>query len=222
MTLNGKVVLITGASIGIGSETAKLFSKEKCKLVLTYYKDKEEAEKTAAECRKHGAEVFVLYLDVVDNTSIADCVKKTLERFQHVDILINNAAVIASKPLLKQTNEEIELQIRTNLEGLIKLTKAALPHIKETLINIASQAGITAYEELTTYCATKFGVRGFTQGIAKEHPGLFIVNVNPGLTATRMTNFEGVPPLKVAEVILKTAQRAYPVQSGGDVNVWEH
>src|SRR3989344_308459 len=221
MNLKDKVILITGASLGIGSETAKLFAREKCKLVLTYYKDKTEGEKTAEECKKLGTDVLLLQLNVMDNNNIINAVKHTVERFKKIDLLINNAGAIAWKPLLQQTNEDIEIQIRTNLEGLIKLTKEAIPYITEAIINVASSAGITAYAELASYCATKFGVRGFTQAIAQEHPDLFIVNVNPGLTATRMTNFEGVPPLKVAEVILKTANREYDVKTGGDVNVWE-
>ena len=77
------------------------------------------------------------------------------------------------------------------------------------------------FPDLTTYCATKYGVRGFTQSLALEEPNLRIYSVNPGMTATRMTNYQGVPPEKVAKVILNTAKGIYNVPSGGDVDVWK-
>ena len=91
------------------------------------------------------------------------------------------------------------------------------------IINIASAAGKNAYAGLTTYCATKFAVRGFTQALSKELPsGIKIYSVNPGLTATKMTNYQGVNPRKVAEVILKAAEEKFNVENGGDVDVWKY
>jgi 3-oxoacyl-[acyl-carrier protein] reductase len=126
------------------------------------------------------------------------------------------------KPLKKQSPGDIENQIRTNLEGLIKMTRRCLPHVKEMIINIASGAGKTGFADLTTYCATKFGVRGFTQSLAEEVTKIKIYSVNPDMTATRMTNFEGRPPEQVARVVLNTAKGMYKVQSGSDIDVWEY
>ncbi len=90
------------------------------------------------------------------------------------------------------------------------------------IINIASGAGQTGYADLTTYCATKFGVRGFTQALAKEVSNIRIYAVCPDMTATRMSNFEGRPPEDVARIIFNTAKGKYKVPHGGDINIWDH
>ena len=219
--LSNKTVLITGSSLGIGAEAAVLFAAEKCKVVITYYKDKKPAQDVAEKCKQAGAaDVLVLQLNVMDNASIKKCVAAVVKKFKKIDILVNNAGVIAWKPLKEQTIQEIELQIRTNLEGLIKVTHACLPYITDCVINIASRAGKTGYASLAPYCGTKFGVRGFTQALAQE-VAFDVFSVNPGLTKTRMTDFKGVSAIKVAEVILKTAQRKYSLSSGDDVDVWK-
>ncbi len=219
--LKGKKVFITGASRGIGAATAKLFAAEGAEVVITYCEGHEEAHKTIEECRKAGAtKAHLLHLDLRVDASIQNTVAAVVEPLGHVDILVNNAGFIVWKPLLEQSFEDIQHQLRVNLEGLIKFTCVMLPHVRETIINIASGAGLHAYPELAPYCATKFGVRGFTQALALEHPNLRIVAVNPGMTATRMTKFQGVAPEKVAEIIVKTAKRELG-ESGGDVNVRE-
>lgn len=135
--------------------------------------------------------------------------------------MVNNAGIVVWKLFKDQNYEEIKEQIRTNLEGLIKVTKECLPHIKEAIINLSSGAGLEGYETLTTYCATKFGVRGFTQALAQELPNLKIYSINPGVTATRMNDFKGQPPIEVAKIILNAIKGKYKIDSGGDVNVWE-
>lgn len=222
-SLKDKVVLITGSSEGIGRGTAFQFAKEGAAVIITYRKDEKEAKKAGEKCKELGAaDVFVLQLDVTDNKSIKTTVKKIVQKFKHIDILINNAGVLAWKPLVEQTFEDIERQVRTNLEGLIKMTREAVPHVKECIINIASGAGKSPYPSLSTYCATKFGVRGFTQTIAFEFPKLKIYVVNPGMTATRMTNFKGVPAEKVAELILNTAKGKYKTGASRDIDVWDY
>lgn len=223
MDLKDKVVLITGSSVGIGRATAYEFSKEGSKVIITYYRDKDEAIKTKEECYKFGAkEVSVFYLNLTENESIIKLHSEVIKKYGGVDILINNAGVVAWKPLKEQTFEEIESQIRVNLEGLIKITKIFLPNVRDCIINIGSGAGKSPFSNLTTYCATKYGLRGFTQSLALEEPKLRIYTVNPGMTATRMTNYQGVPPEYVAKVILNTAKGVYKVPSGSDIDVWEY
>ena len=222
-SLKNKAVLVTGSSSGIGRETACAFAKEGCRVIITYRMEKEEALAASKKALGLGApETLVVRLDVMDDKSIRDAVRSVVSKFGGMDVLVNNAGVIAWKPLREQTAGEIESQLRTNLEGLIKMTRECLPHVRETIINIASGAGMSAFEDLTVYCATKFGVRGFTQALAMEERRLGVYAVNPGTTATRMTNFQGLPPGKVAEVVVNTAKGKYGTKSGGDVNVWEH
>ncbi|RME65359.1 MAG: SDR family oxidoreductase [Nitrospirae bacterium] len=160
-----------------------------------------------------------LYLNLLDNQSIEDCINETIKVFGGIDVLINNAGVLAWKPLLRQSISEIEAQIRVNLEGPIKMTRLALPYLREMIINVASGAGKYAFAELTTYCATKFGLRGFTQALAKELPHLKVYSVNPGMTATRMTNFQGGPPSRVARTIADVAEGRSGLPSGSDIDL---
>ncbi len=221
--MKDSIVLITGSARGIGRETAYLLAGEKAKVVLTYCHDREQGEETLRKCRELGAaDALLLHLDVLDNRSIERALERVLSKFKKIDILINNCGVINWKPLTEQSLDEIEVQVRTNLEGLIKVTKLCIPHIKEMIINIASGAGQTGYADLTTYCATKFGVRGFTQALAAEVTNIRIYAFCPDMTATRMTNFEGRPPVDVARIILNTAKGMYAVPHGGDINIWDH
>jgi short-subunit dehydrogenase len=90
------------------------------------------------------------------------------------------------------------------------------------IINIASGAGQTGFAELAPYCATKFGVRGFTQALAQEISSPKIYAVNPDMTKTRLSGFQGRPPEHVARIVLNTAKGKYRKKSGGDVNVWDY
>lgn len=221
--LKDRAILITGSSIGIGRETAYEFAKEGCKVVVTYYQDKKEAEEVAEKCLAIGAaDVLVTQLNLMDDDSIRNTVKTTVERFGEISVLINNAGVMVHKRLKDQSFKEIEDQIRTNLEGMMKMTRESLPYVKDTIINIGSGLAFEGQENATSYCATKFGVRGFSRALSKELPQIKVYAVHPTGTATRMNNFRGkMPPEKVAKVILNTAKGEYKVDSGGDVRVEE-
>jgi len=90
------------------------------------------------------------------------------------------------------------------------------------IINIASGAGQRGFAELAPYCATKFGVRCFTQAIAQEMTRPKIYAVNPDMTKTRMTGFQGRPAEEVAQIVLNTAKGKYRKSSGSDINVWDY
>lgn len=224
MKFSGKTVLITGASSGIGMETAFKFAKEGARLIITYRKDKKTALAVAGKCKSLGArDVAIFKLDITRNDDIRKAADFVRRKFKKISVLVNNAGVLVEKPLAKQSDKEIETQLRVNLEGPIKLTRSFLPLvIGGTIINIASIRGkIARADSITPYTASKFGVRGFTKALAKEYPRLKVFAVNPDLTATPMTNFEGRPALDVAEVIVNAAKGKYGVKTGGDVDVWK-
>ncbi len=221
--MKDSVVLITGSSNGIGKETAYAFAAEKAKLALTYYHDRSAGQKTEKNCRELGSpETLLVQLDLRNQTGMAKAVDSIVKKFGGIDILINNAAVSVWKPLKEQTLAEIEEQIRTDLEGLIKMTWICLPHVREMIINIASGAGQAGFADLAPYCAAKFGVRGFTQALAKEISRPKVYAINPDMTKTRMSGFQGRPPEDVAQVVLHTAQGRYRKKSGSDINVWDY
>ena len=214
-------VVITGASEGIGRETAFRFARDKWDVVLTYHKDEEEGNDARSRCDELGARSsLLLQLDVSDPSSIKRCVGEIVHRMGKVNVLVNNAGIDVWKPLREQTPEEVSRQVRTNLEGLIIMTLEMLPHLEGTIINLGSRAGIEGYSGITVYSATKAGIRGFTLSLAKEEKGLKVYTVYPGGTATQMTGYRGDPPERVAEVIFDAAVGRYPLPSGSDIPIW--
>ena len=226
MEIKNKVILITGSSSGIGKETAILFAKQGAKVIITYNKNKSSALSVFKECSKY-SKCFLVQLKLSQDNSIKKSLKTIKEKFGAVDILINNAGVLYDKPLLEQSVEEIEEQININLTSQIKITKLLLPELQKSdealIINISSIAGKRAHEGFTAYSASKFGVRGFTQALTYELPdNVRIYCVNPGLTATPMTNFHGVSTKVVAKKILETALEILNKKSGDDIDLEEY
>lgn len=222
MDLEEKVVLITGSSIGIGAAAAKEFAKATAKVVITYHSNKDKAKIVAQECQNLGAaEILLTELDVTNNESIEKVVKEVVGKWGQIDILVNNAGVFEEGTVAETSFEEIEHQVRVNLEGLIKMTHAALPNIKAAIINIGSRAGLKAYAPYSTYGATKWAVRGFTKSLAEEIT-LPVYCVNPKGTATEMNDFTGDPVEKVGRVIVDLAAGKIQAKSGDDINVWEY
>ncbi len=215
-----RIVLVTGSSKGIGAAVAQRFATSRDKVVVTYLRDAESAQNIARECQRLGAkEVLVLPLDVTDLKSVESLAARVIEKFGRIDILVNNAGVTVAKNLAEQTDGEIEKQINTNLFGVIRVTKACLPNITQTIINIGSSLALRGKKRLTAYSATKFGVRGFTRSLAAERPDLRVLTVNPSLTATGTEKTAGAPPSEVAEIVWRAANGGYRVVNGGDVNV---
>ena len=216
--LAGRTVLVTGASIGIGRALALQFAAAGCRLALTYFEHRAEAEDVAERCRVLGApDVIAMSLQQADDDSIRTLFETVSERFGGIDILVNNAGVVVWKPFLEQDFGEIESQLAIDLQGLIKMTWVFLPLVSDAIINIGSSAALHGTATLAPYCAAKWGVRGFTKALALEHPDRRIVCVHPGHTATRMNDMQGMPPERVAEVVLRVARGEIEVEPGGDV-----
>ena len=226
MKLENKVALVTGASSGIGKETAIMLARKGCRVAVTHNKNSSGGQEVLEECRKHG-DAILLQLDVADAKSVEEAAGEVIKKFGRIDLLVNNAGVVVWKDLKDQSVEDIDRQLQANLSGLIKMTRALMPQFygqKEgIIINVSSGAGKQGYGGLSVYCASKFGVRGFTQALSAELPeGIRIYCVNPGMTATRMTNYKGIPPEKVAEVIVNATEENLGKKSGDDVDVWEY
>jgi NAD(P)-dependent dehydrogenase (short-subunit alcohol dehydrogenase family) len=222
--MKDKAVFITGASSGIGRETAYLFARDGARLAITYCRSKERGEETEKRCRELGAsDVLLLHLDVTDTESIRRAVTAVGARFGQMDVLINNAGTGVWKPFGEQSMEELEWQVRTNLEGLIKLTSMALPLVRETVLSIGSFLAKNPMAGYVPYCGTKYGVRGFMQALAREVEHVKVCLVNPDYTATGLTGFDpkARPAADVAEVVYKTVTGEIECGHGGEVDVWE-
>lgn len=217
-----KAVFITGSSSGIGQATAHAFAKQGWNVIITYLSSEKTGKKVEKECKELGAESTLLVeLDVTKDSSIKSAFNKIKKRYGKIDCLINNAGIVIWKPFSKYTNKDIENELRINLEGTIKVTSAFLPIVKSTIANLSSRLGLTVSHNCSVYAASKWGVRGFTKSIALENSKLFLFSVNPSMTATRMTDFEGVAPSEVANLILDVVEKKRKLESGGDLNVWE-
>ncbi len=218
-----KVVFITGSSSGIGEQTAYCFAKTGASLILTYHNDKAGGERVRQQCLKLGAsEVMLEKLELADDICVRLTAENVINKYGKIDILINNAGILSQKPLAEKSFAEIREQIKTNLEGPIKLTQLCLPHIKEAIINVGSRLGFVGRKNLAVYSATKFGIRGFTKGLGEEYKNLRIACVNPGLTATSMGNSGGVPSETVGELVYQVAIGEIAVERGGDFNVFDY
>ena len=220
--LAGKTVLVTGASLGIGREIAFGFAAARSRLALTYLEHEAEARAVTDRCRELGApEVTLHRLDLGDEPSIRDCATEVLRALGDLDILVNNAGVVVWRSFLEQSFEEIDLQVRVNLLGTMELTWLLLPHVRDAVIVIASTASLHGTATLGPYGASKWGIRGFVKALAKEHRDRRIVAVHPTVTATRMNDFRGMAPEKVAEVVLMVARGQLELEPGADVDVRE-
>ncbi|MEM1483488.1 SDR family oxidoreductase [Oscillospiraceae bacterium PP1C4] len=161
-----KTVFITGASSGIGRETAKLFSENGWNVIATMRTPESENELNKKE------NIKVLKCDVTDTNSIRQAIKEGLDYFRKIDVLINNAGFYTIGVLESATEEQVRRQIDTNLIGLINTTKEMLPLFRDQrsgmIINISSVAGRTTVPLQTLYHATKWGVEGFSESLQYE------------------------------------------------------
>ncbi len=221
MDLKKKVILVTGSSSGIGKEVALVLAEKGAYVIITYCHNKKGGQEVFDICSKK-TKCLLIRLDIQNNKSMFKSIKKIKKRFGRIDILMNNGAVIYRKPFAKQTLEEIEQQLNTNLLGDLKITRIALPLLnkkKSLIINMGSQKSKHPFRYVVPYCASKFGVRGFTESLALELPkNIKICLFNPNPTATRMHYFKGDNPKKVADLIVKVMEEKVKIKRGGDVD----
>jgi len=199
--MKDKVVLITGASGGIGKAIAQKFAVAKAKLALNDIAQAEEALKALSQ--ELGGKYFLA--DVSKLEEMEKMVQEIQKEFGRLDILVNNAGITQDRTLAKMTKEEWQKVIDIDLTGVFNCSKAALPLIianQGKIISISSLVGQRGNFGQTNYAAAKAGIIGFTKALAKE-VGRFGVTVNaiaPGFIETRLT--ENLPP-ELKETIKK-------------------
>lgn len=187
-----KVVLITGASSGIGKATAIAFAKKGYSVAINYNKSKKQAEELLAQLTKMGCNCISVCADVSDIVSIKNMINEVIACFGHIDVLINNAGISCNKILLDTSVEDINNVLDTNLIGTILTTKEVLPSMinngKGKIINISSIWGLFGASCESVYSASKGGLIAFTKAMAKE-VAYNNINVNciaPGVVSTKM------------------------------------
>jgi 3-oxoacyl-[acyl-carrier protein] reductase len=253
-TKKAKTAIITGGSRGIGKETAILLAKkEKINVVvcstsqsqinaitieINKILDKEnEKYKNNSNNNNNETRVLGLECDVTISSDVDHLVNTTLSKFGSIDILVNNAGVAFNKKIINTSEEEWNKTMNTNLKGPFLFTKAILPYMIKnnygTIVNVNSGAGKYGFENLSAYCASKFGLMGFAKSLALEVAAynIRVLTICPGEVATRMwqdfdytfyklNRDKMLKPQKVAERILEMIFDTKSYENGKIVDIY--
>jgi NAD(P)-dependent dehydrogenase (short-subunit alcohol dehydrogenase family) len=222
--LKSRTALITGAGRGIGKAIALKFADEGAAIIAADL-DLASAENTVKEVKNLGRDTLALKVDVAKSDSVQNMVNKAYETFSRVDILINNAGIFPTgDPLIKLAEETFDQCVAINLRGtylcskyiglkMARQKKILGSSLKGKIINLSSMAGKEGFALSSVYCATKFGVIGMTQAMAKEMAPRITVNaICPGIIKTPLwgraeERLEELPPAMDVKVFMKRIGR---------------
>jgi len=205
--LTGKTAIVTGASRGIGKAIALKLAKLGANIVLNYRNSESDVLEVINEIEKIGSRAIAIKADVSDFNQCKDMIKKAVDEFTNIDILINNAGITADGLIMRMKEEDFDRVMQVNLKGAFNCVRHVSPiMVKQRsgkIINISSVVGVSGNAGQANYAASKAGVIGLTKSLAKELGGRGI-NVNavaPGFIETDMT---GKLNDKVKESILNS------------------
>jgi NAD(P)-dependent dehydrogenase (short-subunit alcohol dehydrogenase family) len=181
-----KIMLITGASSGIGKEAAKVFAADGWNVVATIRSPEKEQDLVPSD------NLMLTRLDLQNAASIQEAVGQTLKKFGRIDLLVNNAGYGQYGLLEEVTPEKIRQQFETNVFGVIELMRASLPAMRRqrsgTIINVSSGGGIYGVPAMSFYSASKFALEGFSEAVsyelASQNIVLKLIEPHGGVTAT--------------------------------------
>lgn len=189
-----KVIIITGASRGIGRETAKLLARNGHTVIANYNKSAEKAKELQEELKKENINIDIYKADVSKREECKALVEYAIEKYKHIDVLVNNAGISLWGQFTDLTDAEIEEIIRTNLYSAIAMSQEVSKHMihekQGCIINMSSIWGMVGASCEVAYSATKAGIDGLTKALAKElGPSNIRVNsIAPGAIETEMNS----------------------------------
>lgn len=194
MKLTGKIAIITGASSGIGEATAKLLAAEGCKVVLAARRMKRlQALKESIE--NMGGTAMISQTDVSSASQLKCLAENVVKTFGQIDILVNNAGIMPLSFVKNLHIEEWDRMLDVNIKGVLYGVAAVLPTMRKQgsghIINVSSTAGRRVFVGGAVYCATKFAVNAFSEGLRLElahSEHIRVTVIEPGMTATELTN----------------------------------
>lgn len=205
--MDKKVIIITGASSGIGEATAYKLSKEGHSLVLAARR-KEKLIALKENLKSYNNEVLIHQTDVTNKNEVNSLVKNTISEFGKVDVLINNAGIMPLSFIEEGRVEDWDRMIDVNLKGLLYGINEVVPIMKEQkyghIINVSSVAGRRVFPTAAVYCATKFGVNAITEGLRQELSAKYNIKVTaiePGATKTELQDH--IPNKEIKENFAK-------------------
>src|SRR5215203_3176385 len=186
--------MVTGASSGLGRATAVALARAGADVALLA-RSEEDLEEVAAEVESSGRHALALPVDLAREDRISDAVRRTIDTFARVDVLVNAAGTDVPGPVADLDVEGWDRTLAVNLRAPFLLSKAVFPYMREagggTIVNISSVAGKKGWANASAYCASKFGLTGFTQALAdegREH-GIRAIVLYPGAMATNWGAF---------------------------------
>lgn len=189
MTQN--VILITGASSGIGAGIARELAKTDAILLLGARRESRLAA-LAEELQFNGAEVAIKALDVTRREEVTQFVEYALARWGRVDVMINNAGIMPLSPMASLRVEEWDQMIDVNIKGVLYGIASVLPtmlaHQRGHIINVASIGALAVSPTAAVYCATKFAVRAISDGLRQENSQLRVTCVHPGVVESELAS----------------------------------
>lgn len=189
--IKGKVVVITGASSGLGEATARLLAAEGATVVLAARRT-ERIEALAEELNHQGGTALAVATDVADSTQVKALADTAVATYGRIDVMLNNAGLMPLAPLEQLKIDEWDQMIDVNLKGVLYGIAAALPHMKQQksghIINVSSVYGHKLGPDATVYCATKHAVRALSEGLRQEVKPYNIRTtvISPGAVATEL------------------------------------
>lgn len=211
--LRDKVALITGGDSGIGRAIANFFAKEGADVAIVYLNEDDDAQETKQMVEKEGRKCLTIAGDIGNENFCQEAVKKTVDQFGKLDILINNAAEQHPQQSIEDISaEQLERTFRTNIFSMFFMVKAALPHLKKgsAIINTTSVTAYQGNQQLLDYSSTKGAIVAFTRSLSQSlvEKGIRVNGVAPGPIWTPLIPAT-FPPDKVAtfgqEVPMKRA-----------------
>ena len=176
-----KFILITGASTGIGLETAIQLAEQGHK-VFASMRNIEKSTLLKQTAEKRGVKLNIMQLDVLDDQSIANCISEIIKSDERIDVLINNAGAGFIRTMEQASMDEIKQVMDVNFYGPIRCSKAVLPYMRKQksghIINISSVGGLVGQPVNEIYCASKFALEGLTESLATYLETYFGINIS--------------------------------------------
>lgn len=219
-----KVVLITGASSGIGAATALEFAKLNANLILTG-RNKDNLEKVAKQCLANSPakiEPHIVIADMNNENDVKNIINETIKRFNKLDVLVNNAGILEAGTIEGTSLDQYDRVMNTNVRGPYYLTMLATPYLlvtKGNIVNVSSVTGLRSFPNVLAYCMSKSALDQFTRCVALElaPKGVRVNAVNPGVITTGLhKKGEGSMNEEQYEAFLKKCAETHALGRPGD------
>ncbi|MCA1177449.1 MULTISPECIES: SDR family oxidoreductase [unclassified Pantoea] len=205
MNQHAKVIILTGASSGIGEGIARHLAHQGHKLVMGARRTDRLAS-LCDELRREGASVDFLATDVTQRSDTQRLADFALEEYGRIDVMINNAGVMPLSPMSSMKVEEWDLMLDVNVRGVLYGIAAVLPTMQAQrmghIINIASVGALTVSPTAAVYCATKYAVRAISDGLRQESRELRVTVINPGVVESELAD-------SISDSVAREAMKSY-------------